>query len=190
VKTIKFRIMPIGLVAGHAGTVTRVRATQLYNAIPIADRVNWRIFYFDAARTVQEYTTSSFNNNTVVVAAETHCFIFCHGLYTSASGNRSAGLSWWDIDENHGTFNTTFYTNWLQNIGLGITTVTIAACHAGDVGVVPPTVAPAPGPTPIQRIIAVRPGIQADGPNDALLALGGVNVNWNAANPSAGWTRF
>lgn len=176
--------MPIGLVAGCAGAVITTRAVQLYNAIPAAQRGTWRIFYFDENSHLQEYTRRDFNNAaTVDVAAQTHCFIFCHGRYDSTHGNRSTGLSRWDIDDRHADFDATVYTDWLTSTGTGITTVKVAACHAGDVGA-------GHGNIPIQDIVAVREGMHADGPNTALLALGGVDVDWRVAGAPAGWTRF
>jgi hypothetical protein len=177
--------MPIGLVAGFAGAVPRARAVQLFNQIPQAERGNWRIFYFDAHGAVHEYTSRTFNNvATVVIAAETHLFVFCHGYYNPARGNRSTALSIWDIDANHGTPDTQAYVNWLTHTGVGITTIIVAACHAGDVG------AGGAGNIPIQDLVAVRAGINADGPNTSLNALGGVDVNWNPGGAPAHWTRF
>ncbi len=176
--------MPIGLVAGHAGAVPRVRATQLYNAIPALERNTWRIFYFDYNSILQEYTTAHFNNPGVNIALETHCLIFCHGRYNGQNGNRSTGISRWDISENEAIFDTGVYTNWLINIGIGIQTIIVAACHAGDIG------GGGAGNIPIENLVAVRAGMLADGPNTALNALGGVSVNWNAGGAPAHWTRF
>lgn len=178
--------MPIGLVAGCEGVVSTTRAVQLYNAIPAQERAAWRIRYFDGNGAVQEYTRADFNNvGTVVLAAETHCVFYCHGSYsTSVNGAyRSTGLSRWDISQDEAIFDTQSYIDWLQVEGVGITTIIVAACHAGDIGI-------GGGNTPIQQLIAVRPGIQADGPNSALLALNYFNVNWNLAGAPNNWTRF
>lgn len=179
--------MPIGLVAGCAGGPAnlRARAVQLFNAIPQAQRANWRIFYFDNTGVIHEYTTTKFNNTaTVAVATETHCVFYGHGGYDPAKGDRSTGLSYWDVNANTANFNTALYTAWLAGIGVGITTVTVAACNAGNNGT------GGAGLIPIQHIVAVRPGaINAIGPNTSLQGLNGVNLNWPAATP-AGWTQF
>src|SRR6476659_7417475 len=141
--------MPLGLVAGTAGAVVRTRATQLFNAIPQAERANWRIFYFDQAGNPVEYTTSTFNNPTVNIATQTNCVIFCHGSYSNTNGvYRSTGLSRWDTGATTGTFDTAAYTGWLRNTATAVATVIVAACHAGDV------VAGRPN-SPIQDIVAV-----------------------------------
>ena len=176
--------MPIGLVAGHAGPVVAervVRATQLFNAIPGGQLAAWRIFYFDSDSAVKEYTRRNFRNLGVNIATQTHCTIFCHGEYNPNNRDRSTGLSRWDIDESRANFNTGVYIDWLTNTGLGIQTIIVAA---GDVG------GGGSGNIPVQDLVAVRSGISADGPNSPLLALNGVNINWNANGAPVNWTRF
>lgn len=177
--------MPVALVAGTAGTVVTSRAVQVYNAITPTERGNWRILYFDANGIPREYTRTGFNNAAnIALGAQTHCLIFCHGEYNSANGDRSTRLSRWDVDADHAVFSTDHYINWLTNIGLGVQTIVVAACHAGDVGT------GGANPTPIQQLVAIpnRP-IHAIGPNTTLMSLQGVNINWPQNTPT-GWTLF
>jgi hypothetical protein len=177
--------MPIGIVAGVQGSVVAARAVQLLNQIDQNQRNQWRIFYFqNGIGNIAEYTSRTFNNvDTVHLNAQTHCVIFGHGQYVLQGQNppiyRSTDLSIFDVG-NAGTFDVGHYVDWLRNTAVAVQTIIVAACHAGE----------GQGGTPIQRLVAVRPNIQADGPTTPLMGLQGVNVNWNAAAARNGWRRF